>query len=106
MLSTGSGVYFISKFPLASTSYDDFLEALKRPDLTVEDARYLEEQMSLAAAVVPIMEASFSLKRGRQTADDAPVRGLGAGYPWSAGSPSPRGGTSTRATFGPAPMWS
>ncbi len=80
ILATGSGSFTVTKFGMIM-NYDQFLEALKRPDLTLDDARALEERLAVPAVVVPSLELNLSVKRGRESADGAPVRGVGPGYP-------------------------
>lgn len=79
-LSTGSNTFTLAKFGMIR-NYEEYLKALARPDLTLEDARDLERTCTLAAAVVPFADAQLPVKRGRQEAENAPVRGAGAGYP-------------------------
>jgi putative ABC transport system permease protein len=79
-LATGSGAFQITKFGIIM-NYDEYLKALERPDITLEDARELEQGMTLAAAVVPSINARIPIKRGRLELEDAPVQGTGAGYP-------------------------
>jgi putative ABC transport system permease protein len=80
LLSTGSNTFTLAKFGMI-TSYEEYLKAMERPDLTLEDARDLERKCTLAAAVVPSIDSGLSVKRGRLEAENAPVRGTGAGYP-------------------------
>jgi putative ABC transport system permease protein len=79
-LSTGSHVFTLTKFGIIM-NYEDYLNALKRPDLTVEDAEFLEGTLALSSAVVPRLGARQSVKHGRLEAEDAPVGGVGADYP-------------------------
>jgi putative ABC transport system permease protein len=80
LLATGSNAFVITKFGIIM-GYEEYLKAMERPDITLDDARHLERTMTTAAAVVPFLEARLSVKRGRKEAEGAPVRGTGAGYP-------------------------
>jgi putative ABC transport system permease protein len=80
LLATGSNAFVMTKFGIIM-GYEEYLKALERPDITLDDARHLERTMTTAAAVVPFLEARLSVKRGRNQAEGAPVRGTGAGYP-------------------------
>ncbi len=79
-LSTGSGTFTITKFGLIM-NYDDYLKAAARADITLADAEDLERKLTLAAAVVPVGQGRMAVKRGTVAGDDAPVLGVGAGYP-------------------------
>jgi putative ABC transport system permease protein len=80
LLATGSNAFVVTKFGIIM-GYEEYLKAVERPDLTLDDARHLERTMTTAAAVVPFLEARLAVKRGRNEAEGAPVRGTGAGYP-------------------------
>jgi putative ABC transport system permease protein len=80
ILSTGSHVFQISKFGMA-TDYDSYMKMLRRKDITLDDADALARQMQNAMAVVPIVTRSETLRRGRDEASGATVVGLGEGYP-------------------------
>jgi putative ABC transport system permease protein len=80
LLSTGSNSFILTKFGIIM-NHEDWLRALERPDLTLDDARHLERTMTTASAVVPFLNANLQVKRGRKEAQSAPVRGTGAGYP-------------------------
>ena len=79
LLATGSHVFSLSQFGIA-TSREEFLEALKRKPLRVEDAEYLQDQMTTAEAVVPNVGTQQDVEwRGRR-ARGVFVQGLGSGY--------------------------
>ncbi len=77
---TGSNGFILTKFGMI-TNYEEYLKALARPDLTLAQAEELERRLTLAAAVVPVHDLRLSLRRGRLSAADAPVTGVGEGYP-------------------------
>ena len=77
---TGSGSFVLTKFGIIMT-HEDYLKALERPDITLDQAEALAGRVSLAAAVVPVYDVRLPLRRGRVETEDAPVTGVGEGYP-------------------------
>jgi putative ABC transport system permease protein len=73
----GTGVFEIQKLNELDllTDPDKFLEALKRPDLTVRDVDYLQDHLSLARAVGANVDATATLKAGVRQIDDVDVEG-------------------------------
>jgi putative ABC transport system permease protein len=80
LLQTGSSVFTVSKFGLIM-DYEQFLKALQRRDITLDDALDLERKMTLAAAVVPQSSQWLPLRRASRQTESAPVLGTGADYP-------------------------
>jgi len=79
-LSTGSHVFTLTKFGMI-TNFEDYIKALRRPDITYDHARALASRLNFAAAVVPRFDLSLRAERGRLGADDTPVAGFGGDYP-------------------------
>jgi putative ABC transport system permease protein len=79
LLEEGSNTFYIDKFGL-TTNYQDFLDAMKRKDLTIDDARALER---LATAIQVVGAASTTRGdvryRSREVSGVA-VMGVDEGY--------------------------
>ena len=48
LLATGSNAFVMTKFGIIM-GYEEYLKALERPDITLDDARHLERTMTTAA---------------------------------------------------------
>lgn len=80
VLTSGPDVFTLTKVGFVM-DFEAMLEAQKRRDLELEDATFLHERLTLAAAVVPRMQQRLSVKRGREKLTNVPVWGTGADYP-------------------------
>ncbi|MCK4306089.1 MAG: ABC transporter permease [Candidatus Eisenbacteria sp.] len=79
ILSMGSHIFSLDKYGFI-TSNEEYFEAARRKDLRSDDARYLQDHLTMAAAVVPTAHYTVDvLWEGRQAKDVALV-GIGSGY--------------------------
>ena len=79
MLSMGSHVFSLDQFGVI-TSHEEFLEALKRKPLRLDDAEYLQEHLTTAEVVVPAVNDYRDVEwRGRR-AKGVLIQGMGADY--------------------------
>jgi putative ABC transport system permease protein len=79
ILDVGSNVFWIDKFGLI-TNDEDFENAMKRPDIRIDDADMLRLDMSHAAAVVAGGDATVPVHRGNKFARSVTLHGRSAGY--------------------------
>ncbi len=80
MLSLGSHTFSIGKFGMI-TSEQDWFQALRRKDIRREQARYLEERMTTAAAIVPSVGRMVDFDWRGEKARDVRVTGICGDYP-------------------------
>jgi putative ABC transport system permease protein len=80
ILTSGPDVFTLTKVGFVM-DFEAMLEAQKRRDLELEDAVFLQDQLTLAAAVVPRVQQRLSVKRGREQLTNVSVWGTGADYP-------------------------
>jgi putative ABC transport system permease protein len=74
--SFGPGVYVMTKFGII-TNHEDFLDALRRNrDLTVEDARAIEQACDLVELAAVEVHTNRVLKRGADEIEDVDVGGM------------------------------
>jgi putative ABC transport system permease protein len=78
----GTGVFEVKKLNELEllTDFDKFLEALKNPELTVRDAQYLKEHVSLARAVGVQVDSEATLKAGTRQIEGVNVEGKSEQY--------------------------
>jgi len=79
ILGAGSNVFWVDKFG-AAMNEQDFEDAMKRPDITLDDVDVLRANMRQAAAVVAGGNAIAPVHRGNKLARNVPVNGRSAGY--------------------------
>ncbi|MBI5835847.1 MAG: ABC transporter permease [Candidatus Eisenbacteria bacterium] len=79
LLEQGSNVFYIDKFG-AIFNEEDYLDALKRKDITLDDREALLERCPSVSIVAPWYEQSGQV-RFRQKKEDCNVRGFGEHYP-------------------------
>jgi putative ABC transport system permease protein len=79
MLNAGANVFWIDKYGMI-TSEDEFNEAQKRPDITLEDADALRLTLRHARMVVAMADATAPVRQGNKVVRGVGIRGRGAGY--------------------------
>jgi putative ABC transport system permease protein len=79
MLNAGANVFWIDKYGMI-TSEEEFHEAQKRPDITLEDADALRLTLRHARMVVAMADASAPVRHGNKVVRGTGIRGRGAGY--------------------------
>jgi putative ABC transport system permease protein len=79
ILEQGLQVITIDKFGFI-TNDDEFREAEKRRDITLRDARALEQRMRLAGRVVAQVDAVKRVRAGKNELANVNVRGTTSGY--------------------------
>jgi putative ABC transport system permease protein len=82
VISEGTGIYNVQRVdPLqVLTSFDEFLESLRNPDLDLEDVDYLRERMTTAEFVSAERETGSRIDAGTRYVDGARIRGRTAEY--------------------------
>jgi putative ABC transport system permease protein len=74
----GVNTVIVDKYGII-TSFDDFIQASRRnKDLTLEDAEYLRERMTLAQTIGAQGNSSAEVKAGDQKMTDLSIRGMSA----------------------------
>jgi len=79
ILSAGSNVFWVDKFGEAMNE-EAFEDALKRPDITLDDVDAIRLGMRHAAAVVAGGQATAPVRRGSKVARNVSINGRSAGY--------------------------
>ena len=79
VLNAGANVFWIDKYGMI-TSEDEFNEAQKRPDITLEDADALRLTLPHARMVVAMADATAPVRHGSKVVRGVGIRGRGAGY--------------------------
>ena len=79
ILGAGSNVFWVDKFG-AAMNEEEFENAMKRPDITLDDVDVLRQNMREAAAVVAGGAAVAPVHRASKSARNVEVRGRSAGY--------------------------
>ncbi len=70
----GSNTLFVHKYPWIIQ--DDFYKYRNRPDVTMDDARYLIEHSRLATVIAPAAGTSQTIKHGNNSLTDIGVAGV------------------------------
>ena len=78
--SIGADVLYVDRYGWFIHSHQDWMKAMKNPDITREDADALERQMDLAAAIAPIAQDNAPVKYKNRGASSAPVVGTTEQY--------------------------
>ena len=79
MLGVGSNVLWVDKFGAAMTQ-DDYLDALQRPDITLDDIDALRAGVPHASLVVAAGDAVVPVRHRDKLARSVRVAGRGPGY--------------------------
>ena len=79
ILNAGANVFWIDKYGMI-TSEDEFHEAQKRPDITLEDADALRLTLPHARMVVAMADATAPVRHDNKVVRGVGIRGRGAGY--------------------------
>jgi putative ABC transport system permease protein len=79
MLGVGSNVLWVDKFGMIMTN-EDYLAALRRPDITLDDVAALRAGVPHAAMVVGAGDAFVPVRHRDKLARSVGVRGRGPGY--------------------------
>ena len=83
--SIGADVLYVDRHGWFIMSRQDWLNAMKNPGVTRDDADVLARQMSLAAAITPVAESSVPVKYHKRGASSAPVVGTTEQYKITSG---------------------
>jgi putative ABC transport system permease protein len=79
LLNAGANVFVVDKFGFI-TSREQFEEALKRPDVTLDDAKALRDGVEHATMVVAQAGGAAALRYRNRTMKAVSLNGRGAGY--------------------------
>jgi putative ABC transport system permease protein len=71
----GSNTLYISKMPWFITSYEKYIEYVKRKDLEEEDYQFVLKHATLADAVAPEIDTRGTVKYENQSLDQVRIRG-------------------------------
>jgi len=78
--SIGADVLYVDRYSWFIRSQQDWLNAMKNPEITLDDAEVLERQMSLAAAIAPIAQDDAPVKYKNRGAGSVPIVGTTEQY--------------------------
>jgi putative ABC transport system permease protein len=76
----GTNTFIISKMPAANVNYMQYLEYLKRPDFTYEDAEAIQKLCPAVEAVSPEAYVARKIRRGSQSTREITVAGVTPEY--------------------------
>ncbi|MFQ5669209.1 MAG: ABC transporter permease [Acidobacteriota bacterium] len=84
VVSEGTGIFYVQRVDRLKilTSFDEFLESLRNPDLDPEDAAFLKERMTTAQYVGAERDTSARIDAADRYVDSATIRGRTAVYPY------------------------
>ncbi len=71
----GSNTLYISKMPWFITSYEKYIEYIKRKDITEDDYKYVLKYANLADAVAPEIDTRGTVKYENKSLDRVRIRG-------------------------------
>ena len=82
LLNEGTGIFSIQRVDRLKilTSFDEFLESLRNPNLGEDDADFLRERMRFAEFIGPERDTSARLDAGDRYADGVNIRGRSVEY--------------------------
>jgi putative ABC transport system permease protein len=72
----GTDTFVVQKFPAANVNFEQYIEYMRRPDFTDEDAQAVSELCPSVLAVSPETVILRKLKRGSETTKDITVLGV------------------------------
>lgn len=81
----GTDVLYVDRFNWLIQSRQEWLDAMKRPAVSLGDADAIERQMTLAADVVPVAEDDDPVKYKKRGSSDVPIVGTTDQYQVTAG---------------------
>ena len=81
----GTDVLYVDRYNWLIQSRQEWLDAMKRPAISLNDADAIERQMGLAAAVVPTAEDDDPVKYKKRGSSDVPIIGTTEQYQITAG---------------------
>ncbi len=73
-------VVYLTKFPMMVTSHEQWRKLMKRPDITTEDIRTIEDGCPSVGKLDLFIEANTNLARGKQRTKNMSVIGVGENY--------------------------
>jgi len=83
--SMGADVLYVDRYGWLIQSRQEWMNAMKNPDITLDDADILERQMTLAMAVAPVAQDDTPVKYKKQGASSVPVLGTTEQYQITSG---------------------
>ncbi len=83
--SIGADVLYVSRFNWLIQSRQEWLNALKNPRITLEEAEFLQRQMNSALAIAPVAQDDAAVKFNKHGTSSAPVIGTTEQYLLTAG---------------------
>jgi putative ABC transport system permease protein len=83
--SIGTDVLYVSRFNWLIMSYQDWVNAMKNPDITRDDIDALERQMTLASAIAPVVDDDEPVKYKRRGSSGVSVLGTTEQYQFTSG---------------------
>lgn len=82
VLQFGSDTFSVQKFPNFVTSFEKFLEYVKRRDITLDDMKAIERLCQSCKAVAGADARQGKVKFGTQSIDDVQIRGVTLNAPF------------------------
>ena len=73
--SIGADVLYINRYGWFIQSYQEWINAMKNPTITMADVDALQRQMTLAGAIAPVVEDETTVKYQKHSSSSAPVTG-------------------------------
>ncbi len=78
--SIGADVLYVSRYNWLIQSRQEWLNAMKNPNIKLDEVDILERQMNLAAAIAPVAQNEASIKYQKRGTTSAPVVGTTEQY--------------------------
>ena len=83
--SIGTDVLYVNRYSWFIQSYQEWINAMKNPTITLADVDALQRQMTLAVAVAPVVGNQVTVKYKKHSSASAPVTGTTDAYQATSG---------------------
>ena len=83
--SIGTDVLYVDRFSWFIQTRQEWINAMKNPSISPDDVDMLERQMTLAAAIAPVVEDEEPVKYGKSGSSSVPVTGTTEQYQLTSG---------------------
>jgi putative ABC transport system permease protein len=83
--SIGADVLYVGRYSWFIQSYQAWIEAMKNPEITMAEVDLLQQQLTLAEAVAPVVNDQTSVKYLKRSSSSAPVTGTTEQYEVTSG---------------------
>ncbi len=73
--SIGADVLYVGRYSWFIQSYQAWIEAMKNPEITMAEVDMMQQQLTLAGAVAPVVNDETTVKYLQRSSSSAPVTG-------------------------------